>query len=135
MEGIATKIDKFNQVNDSEKFTLDTKNVKSIFTQLYRIPFYQRPYDWENKDIENFIKDIFEQALVYDETPSSHTISNKFIGTIVLTPSSLRPNKVSTTINDIVDGQQRITTLQLILVSLHKYQGNRTIKTQKNDKL
>lgn len=121
MEGIATKIDKFNQVNDSEKFTLDTKNVKSIFTQLYRIPFYQRPYDWENKDIENFIKDIFEQALVYDETPSSHTISNKFIGTIVLTPSSLRPNKVSTTINDIVDGQQRITTLQLILVSLHKY--------------
>ena len=68
----------------------------------YIIPIYQRPYSWGEKEIRSFIESIFNSYLEED---------NLFIGTIQL--SYLKGNT-----QDIIDGQQRITTILLFLKAL-----------------
>jgi len=68
----------------------------------FLIPDYQRPYSWEKEQIEKFFNDIKEFIL---KTPKEETY---FIGCIV----SFNNEKGY---QEIIDGQQRITTLFLLL--------------------
>lgn len=69
-----------------------------------RIPEYQRPYKWTEKNVNNLIDDII----------SNKNKSEYRLGTLVL---HLFDQNL-----DIVDGQQRIVTLMLILYVLRKYE-------------
>ena len=62
----------------------------------YVIPKYQREYKWTAEKVQTLISDINNR--------------DKFLGNIIL-------NKVSD-YYEIVDGQQRITTILLILIAL-----------------
>lgn len=75
-------------------------------TDLYKlgnlkIPEYQRPYKWTEKNVNNLIDDII----------SNKDKSEYRLGTLVLHKNGENL--------DIVDGQQRIVTLMLILCALH----------------
>ena len=75
-------------------------------TDLYRlgnlkIPEYQRPYKWIEKNVNNLIDDII----------SNKDKSEYRLGTLVF-------HKNGGTDLDIVDGQQRIVTLMLILYAI-----------------
>lgn len=78
--------------------------IKEFFnSRFFEIPKYQRGYAWEKKNIRELFEDIQEAI----EVKASH-----YIGTIVLS----RTDK-----NDVfyvVDGQQRITTITMIINSL-----------------
>lgn len=82
-------------------FSNDASNIKEFL-----IPKYQRDYVWSKTQIQQLINDI-------DENELGH-----FLGTIILYSARKQGNK--TTINEIIDGQQRITTLSLILSRLYK---------------
>lgn len=72
----------------------------------YRIPIYQRPYSWGENEISKLIEDICTGA-EKDE--------KKFIGTMQVSvpiPLDADGKKVA---YDVIDGQQRITTLLLII--------------------
>lgn len=69
-------------------------------TQKFVIPFYQRTYDWSKSEIDKLIDDV-----------NRNTKDEYFLGTIFL------KNKGSSLI--IVDGQQRITTLSLMITALN----------------
>lgn len=71
------------------------------------IPVYQRNYDWRKEQCEQLLKDI---VLNHKENPNKEY----FIGSIVYTSRS------QTTKRDIIiiDGQQRITTINLILLTV-----------------
>jgi hypothetical protein len=79
-----------------------TRQIKELFNGRYfDIPKYQRGFAWEKKNVRELFDDIYE---------SLETDSNHYIGTIVL---SRNPEK--TDFYYIVDGQQRITTITLII--------------------
>lgn len=91
---------------------MDKKDLSTLFVAtLFRIPDYQRGYAWENKQIGEFIEDI--DALVEDQT------TNHYTGTVVTYCPKNATQKMYGTkklpVADVVDGQQRLTTVCLYL--------------------
>jgi uncharacterized protein with ParB-like and HNH nuclease domain len=85
---------------------------KSILKSKYTIPVYQRPYSWNKEQIVRLIRDIFEAFRGIEGDKESEPM---FIGTMQLKPESEETY--------IIDGQQRLTTLLILLKILHlKYQ-------------
>lgn len=88
-----------------------TDNNLSRFLRLedtrFYIPVYQRNYDWKREQCDQLLKDILDN---YNENPNKEY----FIGSIVYTSNS------QTTKRDfiIIDGQQRITTINLMLLAI-----------------
>lgn len=92
----------------------------------YIIPNYQRPYEWDEQQIQQLIDDIVNAKQEH--------CSAYFLGTIVLG----NYNKDNDII-EIVDGQQRLTTLLYILQhnttpNFHLYNSNLLDKTMPPDK-
>ena len=73
----------------------------AINTVRFRIPLYQRPYAWELFQIDQLLKDLYHQFKV---DPNQ----KYYIG--ILNVGNTEHNDVF----DLIDGQQRITTLCLI---------------------
>ncbi len=69
-------------------------------TKVFEIPKYQRSFAWEKENIRELYEDIIEAI----DTKSSH-----YIGTIVLAKTD------RTNIYNVVDGQQRLTTLVMFI--------------------
>ena len=88
--------------------------VNEILQQDLSIPPYQRPYKWEKNQVEQLLNDIY-----------NHKISNNKnryrIGSLILCIDRTikKDPKYQDFSIDIVDGQQRITTLLLILLLLN----------------
>ena len=67
-----------------------------------KIPYYQRPYRWDSTHIFNLMNDFFKNK---EEAESNEY----FVGSVVLVEDSKAHNQY-----DIVDGQQRVTTVFLL---------------------
>lgn len=101
----------------------------------YRIPAFQRSYSWEKEDRETLWLDLLTQYEVLnsvwdrDEAEREEELNKRsthYLGTIVLSgPSSLGVPK-----SDIIDGQQRITTLLLAVCALRDHWGNLIAKDE-----
>ena len=72
---------------------------------LYNIPNYQRPYSWEEANINDFLNDIYSESDGY------------YIGNILFIKKDNGefPYNLS---YEVVDGQQRITSLALIYLAI-----------------
>ncbi len=90
-------------------------NFEEIFSQNVRfeIPFFQRGYAWEKKQWDQMFTDIQEQIL--DETDDPKTISTHehFFGPMVVLEQSNSDPTIRKFL--VIDGQQRVTTVYLIL--------------------
>ncbi|WP_353684520.1 DUF262 domain-containing protein [Thermodesulfovibrio sp. 3907-1M] len=75
-------------------------------TKQYVVPLFQRSYDWGNNEWEILWNDILE--LYEMENPRTH-----FLGSIVTMPTTSVPEGVTKYL--LIDGQQRLTTLFIIL--------------------
>ena len=85
-----------------------------ISRRLFRIPRYQRSYSWGKKQRQDLFNDI--KSSYASETPSDH-----FMATIVaLRRDSVRIKVTEYQKVDIVDGQQRISTLIMLLKAISK---------------
>lgn len=112
---------------------MDKKNLTTLFVEsLFQIPDYQRGYAWEEKQIREFIEDV--DALV--EEPKT----NHYTGTIVTFCPKNSPRKSYGTKNlqiaDVVDGQQRLTTVCLYLSAILralKQQGQTAYQRDEED--
>lgn len=91
---------------DSQVLTL-----KYIEEHNYRfsIPSYQRPYVWLDDDALKLIQDINEARRAGE--------SNYFIGTVL---TSIRTDPEGNSVYELIDGQQRTTTLMLIALAFKK---------------
>lgn len=70
---------------------------------LYKIPQYQRPYKWEDEQVDKLWNDIIEAY--------QNGEGNYFLGSIIT--AKPRDNENSAYV-DVVDGQQRLTTLMIL---------------------
>lgn len=84
----------------------------------YSIDFYQREYAWQERQIRELIDDLTGKFLdAYEPHHARHEIAgygHYFLGSIVIS------NKNGS--RYVVDGQQRLTSLTLLLVFLHHRQ-------------
>lgn len=97
------------------ELVVSKKNIKSLLSlsdtgyteKTYVIPEYQRPYRWSIDECETLWTDIvnFFSALKEPNAPQEY-----FLGTIVACSNNSNKNEI-----DIIDGQQRITSLLLLL--------------------
>lgn len=94
--------------------------------RIFKIPVYQRNYDWNNIQCEKLYSDILD---------AFHTQRKHFTGTIVYIIGER--NSSSLTEDLIIDGQQRITTILLLLKALLDFaiQRNDSIKSELSDLL
>lgn len=89
--------------------------IMNVFTQQtrYTVPLFQRPYVWKRDEqwqpLWDDIKATAERVLNANGKP----VSSHFLGTVVLA-QTLNPT-FSLPRREVIDGQQRLTTLQLIL--------------------
>lgn len=99
-------------------------NIKTFFegSKQYAIPVYQRAYSWEEKQWDEFLEDL-KEAIKSD--------NHYFFGNVLLEKSN---NEVS----DIIDGQQRVTTIIIFARALCNELQNRakteTLKSNMSNK-
>lgn len=96
------------------------ETVAEVFSKdKFSIPQYQRDYAWKR---QNFV-DLWEDL---EEAIESKDSQGHFLGTIVVAP-----NKENSQIFDIIDGQQRTTTIFMLLYALAtKCDNKETLKTK-----
>ena len=92
----------------------------------YTLDYYQREYSWQTKHVIELIDDLvskFNES--YDEDHERSQVGNYnhyFLGSIIVCEKSNQ--------RFIIDGQQRLTTLTLLLIKLHRLLKDEDQKTQ-----
>ena len=99
----------------------DVYPIKLLFAEKYDVDFYQREYVWQKKQIEDLIEDLTAEFLKnWTKEDSLHKVSQYspyFMGEIVLSEKNDARSA-------IIDGQQRITTVTLLLMYLKRKFGH-----------
>lgn len=84
------------------------------------IPAYQREYTWEAPQVMQLLGDVYdyfwEACQEEPENNKDSTISEKFIGAFILVEREPEA-RLAKTVYDVIDGQQRITTLSLTIAA------------------
>lgn len=89
------------------------QELKRVFSDdyLFEIPAYQRPYAWTTEQTSELLDDLTE-SMGIDEAMDD--VPPYFLGSIVLIKEPTSPKA------EIVDGQQRLTTLTILLCALRE---------------
>lgn len=82
----------------------------------YIIPVYQRPYEWGEEQVSSLVNDILNGFVGKDG--SCKNPEPVFIGTMQL--SKRKPISKQEYEHEVIDGQQRITTMTILLKELRK---------------
>jgi hypothetical protein len=94
-----------------------TRSIIELFDgkKRYLIPLYQRQYAWKVKpDLELLWEDI--ERAVHRLTTNRASLSPHFMGALVVTQLKTYGKQVQSF--EIIDGQQRLTTFELLLAAL-----------------
>ncbi len=94
-----------------EIFKPENQSLKKIFGNtdaFYQMPSYQRPYSWDKERVEQLWYDILE---AYKNNKQDETLDpNYFLGSVVVVKKD--------DAFEVVDGQQRLTTLTILFCVL-----------------
>ena len=85
---------------------------KLFENKVYNVPVYQRPYSWNSDNVETLLNDI------YDAYNSSDKLEGYYTGNLLLHDKNEKINGIAT-VYEVIDGQQRITTISLMLLALY----------------
>ena len=72
---------------------------------VVKIPFFQRSYVWDKTNWEDLLTDLYD------------TIKNSFLGSLILKQLEKQTGKTKEVL--VIDGQQRLTTLSILLKALY----------------
>ena len=89
------------------KITATEQSLVQVFSDDYffEVPLYQRPYAWTTEHVEELLDDLLDAMKRDSDAPY-------FLGSIVLIKSADNAK------SEVVDGQQRLTTLTMLLCVL-----------------
>ena len=88
------------------KIDADAVLLKDLFTKFYVIPDFQREYVWKKKQVNQLLEDLYRQFMTGG--PDEY-----FLGSLVLHQEAEGYH--------VVDGQQRITTLYILIAALRDH--------------
>ncbi len=113
-------IDKKGETDLSIKQPVYQPLVDLLKNRLFRIPRYQRTYSWKYKQRSDMFKDI-SQLADSDDCEALHfmaTIVGLCRKTVTIGTQTIRTTKYQ--VIEVVDGQQRLTTLVLLLKTIER---------------
>ena len=97
----------------------------------YSIDYYQREYKWETKHLAELVTDLTAKFLQLYSPDHKRTVvggyPGYYLGSIIISQKGNQPF--------VVDGQQRLTTLTLLLTYLRRLQGDLGTPEVKIDEL
>lgn len=106
---------------DSDKVFID-----ELFSKFwFNIPNYQRAYVWGSDEISELLDDIYYSA---ENSPADEY----FLGSLVLRKENISEKDLNYDKFDVLDGQQRLTTLLLILGVIRDITSNKDLKESCN---
>ena len=104
------------------------KTVQELLANRYTLDYYQREYNWQTEQVAELLEDLTTKFLEnYEANHNSEAVDNDayyFLGSIVIS------KKDETNELYIVDGQQRLTTLTLLLINLSRMSDNTEDKSE-----
>lgn len=97
---------------------------EALNEKKYKVDYFQREYNWEEKHIEQLISDL-TTAFLNEYTPGDsrtegENYNNYYLGPFVVSEKDSQ--------RSIIDGQQRLTSLTLLLIYLNNLQKELGIK-------
>ena len=113
----------------AKKLSINQKTVMELFSDKYSdfiIPDYQRPYSWEELECSILWDDIYNFAIPGNDYSSFDESDEYFLGPIVIFK-----NKYDRF--EVIDGQQRLTTLMLLLRAFYEAFGDSMLDTNSQD--
>ena len=101
-----------NNKDDKKNDLIKEIKVSEIFdgNDKYIVPIYQRNYAWDNDEIKQLINDINDTI----DNPNSND-KHYYLGTLIV-----NKQKGNSNLYEVIDGQQRLTTLYLLKKFLDK---------------
>lgn len=105
----------------SNHISLNKLLINEVFNKWYRIPSYQRPYVWGKEQVIALLDDILSAS-------EKDKNSEYFLGSLVL--QELKNESYSEF--DVLDGQQRLTTLFLVISVIRDLAINDKLKSTCN---
>jgi len=92
--------------------TIESKDtsVGGLFDDYYVVPDYQREYVWESAQVDQLLEDIWDEFSDRD----GGSVNEYFIGSVVVCEKEGR-------LFELIDGQQRLTTLFLFLCAVRDH--------------
>lgn len=120
-----------------EIFEAQSRSLRELLSDnglgLY-LPPYQRPYGWGKDKVEKLLDDTLHGLKHLGDTPDSFT----FLGTVItihdvnhVTVQPIVKPEVPSKVLTVIDGQQRLSSLLLLLISLHNLIRQRSWKVFK----
>ena len=112
------------------KLNVDQKNIRLLLADKkadFLIPDYQRPYAWSEEECQTLWEDIFDFAIPEGDATKFNSEEEYYLGPIVTFKND--NNKL-----EVIDGQQRLTTLMLLLRAFHISFGNMQDENSKKTK-
>jgi hypothetical protein len=89
------------------KLNAETKTIEELNEHFFVVPDYQREYVWDaDKNVAVFLDDIYREF-----NPNIQNQTNYFIGSVIIVK---RPDGLF----DVIDGQQRLTTIIIMLCAI-----------------
>jgi uncharacterized protein with ParB-like and HNH nuclease domain len=98
------------------KISGDAKNIRELLSgSKYSIDYFQREYRWETKQITELLDDLARKFLESfsssDDRSAVERYGHYFLGSIIISEKGGQ--------KFLIDGQQRLTSLTLLLIHLH----------------
>ncbi|MDD9819455.1 MAG: DUF262 domain-containing protein [Nitrospira sp.] len=97
----------------NKTLTAEIKTIREIFQYAYLIPEYQRPYSWDKDECLQLVDDLVD---FHNEKDKSNEQPYS-LGCMVITRETGQCRW------SVIDGQQRLTTLLLLIKALHERSG------------
>lgn len=105
----------------AKEIDTDKLAVNTLFERWFRVPEYQRPYVWEDDNIVELLEDI-ATAQIEDED------NEYFLGSLVFNIKDGYSKNQKFKEYDLLDGQQRLTTLFLLIAIGRDRTNDATLK-------
>lgn len=110
---------------NTDKILLEELNIDTLYNNdevTYEVPIYQRNYAWEEDQIKTLVQDV------YDAFKKKTQKAPYYIGTLVTFDKG-------DGVYEVIDGQQRLTTIYLILYALGiPFKSKLTYRSRKKSK-
>ena len=116
--------DRIIPISTSQEIETKKVNINKLFTDFwFRVPEYQRSYKWGSEEIDELLDDVrHAQGTAKDK--------EYFLGSVVLQKYLRTSGSLTYTCYDVLDGQQRLTTLLITMAVLRDLATDAQLKAR-----
>ncbi len=119
-----------------DEFKAESKSLRGLFEYAngstgFKIPIYQRPYNWDKTHISRLIEDVVENIdhLIPEKEENKKEMHfYTFLGAMIITKDKNPESDFKGNSYLVIDGQQRLTTLSLLACVLIKWLCENEVK-------